>query len=329
MPGNFVLPRHGDVLVNPVNDHTLYDLAMAPFRAKHAELGGAPGQPLSQSLPENHGSGSRVRYQNGTLYQRADGSVAWVYGKIGERYDQLGAGTGWLGMPVTDELDFTEAGRANRFDNGSIYFWPDTGAIDVNEVIVHYTGLYAFAETDSDGVVTSADEPYVVLGVVAPSASTSTRSQIYADVDAGDSRPDLIELYRGQPEGMAISVALMEHDDGDPDKYKAAVTAAVTSASAAVTAGVALVPGGVFVAPWVAAALLAVGPDIVDAVNELLGTGDDALGNTVVHLSAKQMIVLAARTLNRDQWGIGWKAESPELTGQGSDYKVYFGLVTA
>lgn len=247
MPGNIILPKHGDVVVNQVDDHTVFDLVMALFKAKHAQLGGAPGQPLTPGLPENHGSGSRVRYQNGTLYQRADGGVAWVYGKIGERYDQLGAGTGWLGMPVSDEVDFTESGRANRFENGSIYFWPDTGAVDVNEVIVHYTGTYAFAETDSDRFGTTSDEPYVTLGVVTPSVMPPpVRSQIYSDVDARDSRPDLIELYRGQPEGITISVLLMEHDEGDPDKYKAAVTAAVASASTAVTAAIAAAPGGVF-----------------------------------------------------------------------------------
>ena len=92
MPGNIVLPRHGDVLVDQVEDHTVFDLAMAPFKAKHAQFSGGPGQPLTPGLPENHGSGSRVRYQNGTLYQRADGVVCWVYGKIGERYDQARRG---------------------------------------------------------------------------------------------------------------------------------------------------------------------------------------------------------------------------------------------
>lgn len=75
--------------------------------------------------------------------------------------------------------------------------------------------------------------------------------------------------------------------------------------------------------------LLAAGSDIVGAVNDLIGAGDDVLGNTIVHLTAKQMVVLAARTVNQDQWGIGWKAETEELTGYGSNYKVYFGLVTA
>jgi hypothetical protein len=320
--------------VQPVVDHTLFDLAMKPFTDKHDQLNGAPGQPLSTGLPENNGSGSRVRYQNGTIYRRADGNCAWVYGKIGERYDQLGAGASWLGLPVSDEVDFSEGGRANRFENGSIYFWPDTGAIDMNQVVVQYTGLYAFAETDSDGLGTTSDEPYVILGVITPSLSPpavpppAIRSQIYEGVDAHEARPDLIELYRGMPEGIVISVLLMEHDEGDPDKYKDAVTAGVVAASSAVTAGIAAFPVvGLFLAPVAAVVLKEIGPDVVSAVNNLLGTGDDVLGNTVLHLTAKQMVVLATRTVNQDIAGIGWKVETEQLTGQGSDYKAYFGLV--
>ena len=327
MPSHFVLPKQKDVVV-VVQDHTDFDRAMKPFRDKHDQLHGAPGEPLSKGLPENNGSGSRVRYQNGTIYQRADGNCAWVYGLIGERYDQLGAGVSWLGLPVSDETEFSEGGRASRFENGAIYFWPDTGAIDMNQAVVHYTGLYAFAETDSD-MGTTSDEPYVILGVNTPSVSLPpVQSQIYDDVDAGDSRPDLIELYRGMPEGIAISVLLMEHDEGDPEMYKAAVTAGVAAGAGALAASIGVIPFvGPFLAPVAAGVLAKIAPDVISAIDDLIGAGDDNLGTTVLHLTAKQMVVLAARTVNQDQWGIGWKAATESLTGQGSEYKVYFGLV--
>ena len=328
MPSPLILPKRQPVVIQVVQDHTAFDIAMKPFRDKHDQLKGAPGEPLSKGLPENNGSGSRVRYQNGTIYQRADGSCAWVYGLIGERYDQLGAGVSWLGLPVSDEEEFSEGGRASRFENGAIYFWPDTGAIDMNQAVVHYTGLYAFAETDSD-MGTTSDEPYVILGVNAPSRSLPpVQSQIYDDVDAGDSRPDLIELYRGMPEGIAISVLLMEHDEGDPDRYKAAVTAGVAAGAAGLAATIGLTPFvGAFLAPIAAGVLAKIAPDVISAIDDLIGAGDDVLGTTVLHLTAKQMVVLAARTVNQDQWGIGWKAATESLTGQGSEYKVYFGLV--
>ena len=327
MTGHFVPAKRQNVVI-AVQDHTDFDRAMKPFKDKHDQLNGAPGEPLSKGLPENNGSGSRVRYQNGTIYQRADGNCAWVYGLIGERYDQLGAGVSWLGLPVSDEEEFSEGGRASRFENGAIYFWPDTGAIDMNQAVVHYTGLYAFAETDSD-MGTTSDEPYVILGVNAPSLSLPpVQSQIYDDVDAGDSRPDLIELYRGMPEGIAISVLLMEHDEGDPEMYKSAVTAGVAAGSGALALGIGAVPFlGPFLAPVAAGILAKIAPDVISAIDDLIGAGDDVLGTTVLYLTAKQMVVLAARTVNQDQWGIGWKAATESLTGQGSEYKVYFGLV--
>lgn len=328
MPRRLDFAKPDLVVVNPVEGLSLRALQLAPFDAKHAQLGGAPGARLTDGPPEAHGTGSRLRYQHGTVYCRADGQCAYVYGAIGARYDELGAGTGWLGMPVSDEEPFSEGGRATRFDHGAIYWWPDTGAIDLHQVVVHYTGLYAFAETDSDRFGTTADEPYVALGVVTPSVTIpAVRTKIYEDVDAGDSRPDLVELYRGLPEGMVVSVLLMESDEGDPDKYRAAVTEGVTQGSKAL---VDLIKGwevyGRFVAPVAEEVLKVIGPEIVEALNALVGSGDDVLGNTVVTLSAKQMVVLAARTPQQDHWGIGWKAETEGMTGQGGEYKAYFSL---
>lgn len=317
------------VAINPVEDLSLQKLLLMPFNDKHAQLGGAPGARLDDGPPEPHATGSRLRYQNGTIYLRADGQCAWVYGAIGARYDELGAGTSWLGMPVSDEEQFSDGGRANRFENGAIYWWADTGAIDLNHVVVHYTGLYAFAETDSDRVGTYADEPYVAIGVLTPSVTVpAVRTKVYDEVDAGDARPDVIELYRGLPEGIVISVLLMESDEGDPDKYRSAVTEGVAQGSKALIELIKSWKGyGQFLAPVAEELLKVIGPDIVEAVNAVIGSGDDVLGNTVVTLSAKQMVVLAARTPNQDHWGIGWKAETTQMTGQGSAYKVYFGLV--
>ncbi len=328
MPRRLDFARPDLVVDNPVTNLSLRALLLAPFDDKHAQLGGAPGARLTDGAPEPTGTGSRLRYQHGTIYRRADGGCAYVYGAIGARYDELCAGASWLGMPVTDEEPFSEGGRATRFENGAIYWWPDTGAIDLNHVVVHYTGLYAFAETDYDRVGTSADEPYLTLGVVTPSVTApAVRTKVYDDVDAGDSRPDLVELYRGLPEGMVVSVLLLESDEGDADKYRAAVTEGVAQASKAL---VDVIKGwevyGRFVAPVAEELLKAIGPDIVDAINALIGSSDDVLGNTAVTLSAKQMVVLAARTPQQDHWGIGWKAETRGMTGQGGEYKAYFSL---
>ena len=298
--------------------------AEGPFLEHHARLNGAPGAPVSGV--ERVGSGRRIRYQNGAIYERADGGTAWVVGAIGDRYNQLGGPSGWLGFPVRDEEAFPDEGRVSVFERGSIYWWPDVGAIDLNDVVVHYTGLMCFGETDWDQG-SDADEPYVLFNVISPVGNASTRSRIYEDVDGGDSRPDAIELYRGKPYGMSVNVVLMENDFDDPDRYRDLVEQAVVTAAVGVTTAAAAVPYvGPLLALGVAAALEELNPLIIGAVNDVLDTADDRLGLEVVHLSAKQMVVLSARTPYSDLWGIGWKVETPLMSADGASYKAYFGL---
>jgi len=301
------------------------------FNTHHAFLKGAPGKRISDvELVQN---ALRVRYENGTIYL-GPVSFAWVHSAIGERYDQLGGTSSWLGLPLTDEMDMSEGGRASVFERGTIYWWPDVGAIDLNEVLVHYTGLMCFGETDTDGFFSDSDEPYAIIGVVTPSGSGETRSRIYDDVDSGESRPDLIELYRGLPQGMTLSVVLMEHDEGDPEKYRAIVGQAVDKAVEKLAPAIAKIVGGVpYVGPVLALAasegLPLLVPTISDFLNDALGTDDEVLGMPVINITAKQMVVLSARTLNSNVEGIGFKVETPLISSQGASYKVYFGLVTA
>jgi hypothetical protein len=309
-------------------------IVIPPFRAdiafvpKHEELNGAPGPALRPGAqPETSGAGTRIRYQNGSLYRRPSGRVYWVHGAIEERYDQLGAGGSWLGLPKSDEVEFTEGGRATRFDNGAIYWWPDTGAIDLNQVAVRYSGFYAFGETDNDGKYFD-DQIYAILGVVSPSFTLpSVKGTTWGNTDGGDSRPESFELYRGEPEGIDISVLLMEQDYGDPDKYKAIVADAVEAGSNTLATSAAVIPyAGPFIAVAVKWALEEAKEVIVNFINKLLDTDDDVLGKVVVHLSAKEMILLAARTAPSNHWGIIWKTETPLLSAQGGSWKVYFTL---
>jgi uncharacterized membrane protein len=125
-------------------------------------------------------------------------------------------------------------------------------------------------------------------------------------------------------------MALMEHDFGDPNKYKQAVEVAVQQASVGATTLLTLVPGvGPVLGPACGAILGALKGTIADALNDLLGTGDDALGTAQIHLSPKTMVVLAARTSNSTFKGIGFKADSDLFTGEGASYKLYFGVVPA
>lgn len=287
------------------------------------------GYPITDEAGTPDGVGRFNRFQNGMIYWTPGTQAHEIHGDILSKWSDLGYERCYLGYPVSDEVDFPDGGRASFFQNGGIYWWPDTGPIDLKDVAVQYTGLVCFDETDWDQM-SNSDEPYAVIGVTTPDGSATFRTRIYDDVDGGESRPDLIEIYRGKPKGIALSVLLMEHDDDDPDRYKAAMQAGVGAAATGVTALVTLIPFvGPVLATGAAPLLAAVVPKVADALNKLLDLKDDKLGETTLALSAKEMVILAARTVNSNFRSIGFKRETELLTGDNAAYKVYFGFTPA
>jgi hypothetical protein len=280
------------------------------------------------------------------LEGRPESSIYWtpqtgaqeIFGAIRVRWAEMGFERSHLGFPTTGELAFGapgEGGRVSFFEGGALYWWPDTGPIDVGHVVVRYRGLNCFAETDVDQG-SSADEPYCVVGVTPvqgpPGALTTP---IEEDVDDGDTRPRLIDVYRGPPSGLTLVTTLMEHDFGDPDHYRAAVEAAVKKGADQVAKGVEAAVAGLIgpavgaVASVAAAGLLtAISPAIVDAVNDLLDTDDDTIGIATTILSAKQMVTLAGAPTQREK-NIDFHVATPLLTGEGAAYKGYYDVVRA
>ncbi len=295
---------------------------------KWVALGGIRwGKPDTDESPCPDGTGRYNHFNNDSatiMWSPATGANA-VWGDIRLKWAELGWERSYLGYPCSDEVDFPDGGRVNAFQRGGIYWWPDTGAIDCGEVAVHYTGLVCIKET---GELSGADEPYVVMGVVSPFGSSGTRSQTYGGVDSNTSRPDLVQLYRGQPNGIALAVQLMENDQGDPEKYKAEIVKAMTAAHQLGTAALGLIP---IVGPGIAAI---VGPliqkfipAIGKAVSDLFGFGDDVIGRQTIVLTGKDLLTLAKRTNNSSYKGIGFKCSTNNLKGANANYKVYFGIV--
>lgn len=250
-----------------------------------------------------------------------------VIGKIRERWEALGGPGSFLGNPITDETEFSEGGRVSVFERGQIYFWHDVGAIEIGEVIVHYTGLNCFGETDEP--TSSSDEPYVVLGVSVPDLPPrSVITQVHGDVDAGDTRPEVIELYRGKPRGITIIAQMMEHDEGKPEDYRAPMEGVAAGASAAVTAAVKFVPKIGPVLSLAAGPILALlNPVIGEGLGKLFGLGDDMIGHTTIYVSPRDMVLLAARPDLSVERNVGFKIQSVPLHGDGATYKVYFNIL--
>lgn len=317
-----------DVAVIAVQHEARRRKAEEEINRKLTSLGNAPGAPIGDLV--EIGSGFYRQYVFGRIYYNLhDGNSFYVYGAIGDRYALLGGPDSWLGWPTAGEQPFPQDGRVSTFANGAIYWWSDTGAIALGNVSVQYKGLYCFGETDE---LSASDEPYVIFGVVPapPGLASEAMTQIYTNVDAGDARPDLIELYRGLPYGAAIGVALWENDQGDPNKYREQVQQGVAKVGEAVTTGCAAIP---YVGPAAAVGCAALwaeyGDDIVNFVNDdLLGTGDDLIEKWVWQVTAKEMVTMAISSTT-DFWGIEYNLESKLISDGEASYKVYLAVQLA
>lgn len=88
-----------------------------------------------QAAQDYYGYGS-TEYNSVAQAWRAVGVPYIVYGAIRAKWDALGAETGFLGLPTTDELSTAcGGGRFNHFAGGSIYWTPATGAHEVHGLI--------------------------------------------------------------------------------------------------------------------------------------------------------------------------------------------------
>jgi len=107
--------------------------------AKYRELGGENGflgSPVSEVQVCGDGKGYCRRYQGGAIYVAPGIGVHEVHGAIRDRWTLLGAETGFLGYPISDETGAPDGvGRFNHFQNGSIYWTPAAGAHEMHGAI--------------------------------------------------------------------------------------------------------------------------------------------------------------------------------------------------
>lgn len=290
------------------------------------------GDPVTPGDAGLIGSGDRYYrdFAKASIYTDLSGKLDTfvLWGGNRDRYRELDGPSGWLGWPTANEQNFVENGKVNTFEHGSIYWWDDTGAIDLGTVSVRYRGIYCFSESDWDQS-SADDEQQIILGMVPaiPGLESTFKSQVYTNVDSGDSRPDNVEIYRGLPYGLAISASLLEIDFGGSDVYLSKVKDAVQAAGhTAAGIAVAFPPGGPVVALVLEALLKAFGNDLATAVNKLLDFGDDYIGTKGLFLSGKEMVTLC-RAPRENFWGIEWQRETPLIVGEGINTKVYFDVI--
>lgn len=103
---------------------------------KYAALNSASGflgSATSQEMTAADGVGKYRHYQNGSIYYHPTTGAHEVHGLILQRWNNLSAEAGYLGYPMTDELDTADAtnqdGRVSKFQGGQLIWRKATNAV--------------------------------------------------------------------------------------------------------------------------------------------------------------------------------------------------------
>jgi hypothetical protein len=300
------------------------------IRKRWAKLGWETGlgYPVTDELGAPDGVGRYNHFSgSASIYWTPTTGAVEVYGAIRDKWASLGWEASYVGYPTRAEDDFSEGGRASSFQNGEIYWWPDVGAIDLKGVVVTFKGFHCFGETDEPS---ASDEPYLVFAIVAAGVWSTLRTPITEGVDARESFPSSIEIYRGVPYGINIGTVLMEHDAGDPDRYKKNIQDILMGVHDGGVFALEFIPiAGPPIAKAADALLGPLMPHLGAALSDALGLGDDRIGSSNLSLTGRQMVVLAARTGEMDFKTLSFKVETGLISGDGASYKGYFTLSPA
>jgi hypothetical protein len=104
-----------------------------PISDKYAQLGGAAGflgQPIIAETWAPDGVGRFRHYQGGSIYWHPDSGAHEVHGLIRQRWAQLNWEKGYLGYPVTDEINTVDSGgRVSRFQGGELIWRKSTNTV--------------------------------------------------------------------------------------------------------------------------------------------------------------------------------------------------------
>ncbi len=294
----------------------------------------APGMATSDLIAQNNSF--LINYENGAIYAKNAIEVpAWVPKEIMQKYNDIGGSNSWLGLPTHDVVPLRDiqGGQICTFENGEIYFWHDTGAIALQDVVISYTGIHCFDETDYDGLggINSSDEVWAQMGVTRALIQEGEEVPvyqvgIYEGVDGRESINQTVEIYRGRPFGVQIALLVMEHDEENPDRYKADLKSSCESAAKELMNAARSNPIGAQLVPIVEPILLELSDALAEELNDLLNLEDDLIGNVPINLTCKEMVVLSAITQESVENDINYKKSTDLLTGDNSGYKVYFTL---
>ncbi|MGK8510968.1 N-acetylmuramoyl-L-alanine amidase [Nocardia asiatica] len=124
-------PSESDVAALAALTTKLLNMVHDNIIARHWSRSGGPNGPLgtarSDVLPAAHGQ-QYAQFSNGYVYTAADGQVVEVIGTILDRFRQLGADAGVLGLPLRNAYPVPDGLRAD-FERGSLILNQLTGLV--------------------------------------------------------------------------------------------------------------------------------------------------------------------------------------------------------
>ena len=127
--GRYTTFEHGTIYWSPkTGAHAVSGKILDLWSENGSDLGDL-GYPTSDAVRNPNKEGVAQGFQNGTVFQAADGDPRIVEGAILDKYKDLGYENSDLGYPTSDEISLSNGGGAlSRFENGGIYWSPNTRA---------------------------------------------------------------------------------------------------------------------------------------------------------------------------------------------------------
>lgn len=121
--------------------------------------GGFIGYPTSDEIVLSDGIGRRQEFQGSWIYWHPLTGAHNIQGAIRDKWNETGTERGPLGYPSSDEVVTPDGiGRFNRFQNGMIYWSPNTGAHPIAGRILQLWSAAGY-ETSQYGYPTSDAVP--------------------------------------------------------------------------------------------------------------------------------------------------------------------------
>lgn len=203
-----------------------------------------------------------------------------------------------------------------------------TGKFSTNPAnfLVRYRGFICEGKTDGPG----ADEIYAIISAsfADPAGRPGTVTErhpaaIVEGVESGDVRTDPgRDIYQGKAQNLLLSITLMEHDDGDPYKYRNDFDRAVVGAYAKL---VATYPQLLFTEPLTGSRLASALFGVSDAIERAFNPGDDVIGTTTRLITTDEMRSMANQPSTVER-GIQYNFFTWHR-GHGGIYRVYFDII--